>query len=610
MAIVFECEQCGKSHQTSDDLAGRRAKCKQCGAPITIPGAPAKAKPVPPRPATSNSAGYAQAASQPSSSFAGLDEEDYLPPPKPIPTRVKSSKKRLLEQTQGDSFRNGLQILLFGLAVFILPLFGLQWRVLNLLPPVIQQLVGVIIVVVGFFTMFGVRPGWIFGGMGIVLLAFLMLAMFLPGINRGGAARPPGFQNPPPGFGGPNAPRGFAPPGFGGPNAPPGFPPPNANAQGRSEVLYAWIKRARMAKSLGPIGDTPGIEFKIDYKLFPNSSYLGKQVSWVITSSKGKLRLDETLEQEGTLTGFIKDLTFADGPFTNQLEAKKGFLFGGGTLRLSNLVELSASIDDAGPIVKEAGSDPTAAVDIAQNDPSESTPEPAPVVPSAPQNTPPVGPGFGPNNPRPGRPGPIRKVQIHADKLNGLIEDLKSGDEGKMRSAAVRLRHTPAVADRRAEVARLLESKISGADEHTKGAAIKALAAWWTPESVPVLINVLHTQNAFHRWDAIDLLGKIGDQRAVAPIVDRLDEDSIKAVPALIAFGSTAELEVLRALDHPKFKVRFDALRVLKEIATEQSLPRLKRASQNTQDILVAKFSAELIQSIENRARSSNQKPN
>ena len=610
MAIAFECEHCGKAHQTSDDLAGRRAKCKKCGAPITIPGAPVATKPVPPRPATSNSTGYAQAASQPSSSFAGLAEEDYLPPPKPIPTRVKSSKKRLREEAQSDSFRHGLTSILFGIGVFILPFFGLQWRIVNILHPLLQQLFGVVIIAFGVLQLLGVKPRWIFGGTLILVLGFLMLGIFLPSINRGGAAPPPGFQNPPPGFGGPNAPRGFAPPGFGGPNAPRGFPPPNANAQASSEVFYAWIKRARMAKSRGPLGDTPGIEFKIDYKLFPNSSYLGKQVSWVITSSKGKLRLEETLEQEGTLTGFIKDLTFADGPFTNQLEAKKGFLFGGGTLRLSNLVELSAAIDDAGPIVKEAGSDPSAAVDIAQNDPSESTPEPAPDVPSAPKNTPPVGPGFGPNNPRPGRPGPIRKVQIHADKLNGLIEDLKSGDEGKMRSAADRLRRSPVVADRRAEVARLLESMISGADEHSKGAAIKALAAWWTSESVPVLINVLHTQNAFHRWDAIDLLGKIGDQRAVAPIVDRLDEDSIKAAPALIAFGSTAEVEVLRALDHPKFKVRFDALRVLKEIATEQSLPRLKRASRNTQDILVAKFAAELIQTIENRTRSSDQKSN
>ncbi len=37
MPISFNCPQCGKSYATSDDTAGKRARCKQCGNTMTIP---------------------------------------------------------------------------------------------------------------------------------------------------------------------------------------------------------------------------------------------------------------------------------------------------------------------------------------------------------------------------------------------------------------------------------------------------------------------------------------------------------------------------------------------------------------------------------------------
>jgi hypothetical protein len=38
MAIVFACEHCGKRFEVSDDLAGKRGRCKQCGLTFVIPG--------------------------------------------------------------------------------------------------------------------------------------------------------------------------------------------------------------------------------------------------------------------------------------------------------------------------------------------------------------------------------------------------------------------------------------------------------------------------------------------------------------------------------------------------------------------------------------------
>jgi hypothetical protein len=37
MAIVCQCDECGREYRIRDELAGKRVKCKECGAPISIP---------------------------------------------------------------------------------------------------------------------------------------------------------------------------------------------------------------------------------------------------------------------------------------------------------------------------------------------------------------------------------------------------------------------------------------------------------------------------------------------------------------------------------------------------------------------------------------------
>ena len=39
MSITFHCDSCGKKFTVDDSLAGRRAKCKNCQAPIVVPAA-------------------------------------------------------------------------------------------------------------------------------------------------------------------------------------------------------------------------------------------------------------------------------------------------------------------------------------------------------------------------------------------------------------------------------------------------------------------------------------------------------------------------------------------------------------------------------------------
>src|SRR4051794_29389768 len=38
MSISFQCDGCGKTFSVADELAGKAARCKQCGRRLTIPG--------------------------------------------------------------------------------------------------------------------------------------------------------------------------------------------------------------------------------------------------------------------------------------------------------------------------------------------------------------------------------------------------------------------------------------------------------------------------------------------------------------------------------------------------------------------------------------------
>ena len=46
MAISFQCESCSKKYQVADELAGKKAKCTQCGAIIRVPAPAAEEGPI------------------------------------------------------------------------------------------------------------------------------------------------------------------------------------------------------------------------------------------------------------------------------------------------------------------------------------------------------------------------------------------------------------------------------------------------------------------------------------------------------------------------------------------------------------------------------------
>jgi len=83
MPITFDCEGCGKFYTVPDEVAGRTAKCKQCGTTNVIPAPKAKAKP---------------AAEQPQSVSRATDKTKPMPRPRipPVPPKKKEEVEEIV----------------------------------------------------------------------------------------------------------------------------------------------------------------------------------------------------------------------------------------------------------------------------------------------------------------------------------------------------------------------------------------------------------------------------------------------------------------------------------------------------------------------------------
>src|SRR5262249_20188407 len=110
--------------------------------------------------------------------------------------------------------------------------------------------------------------------------------------------------------------------------------------------------------------------------------------------------------------------------------------------------------------------------------------------------------------------------------LDRALRDLKS-PEPKHRTAALgRLALLPVDAKRQAEVSRAVEASLDDPEEVVRYAAVQPLAAWATPESVPRLIKFLDSKSPDERRAALGALGRLKDERAIAPLVGRLGDAS------------------------------------------------------------------------------------
>jgi HEAT repeat protein len=204
-------------------------------------------------------------------------------------------------------------------------------------------------------------------------------------------------------------------------------------------------------------------------------------------------------------------------------------------------------------------------------------------------------PGAGPNplpgqfpgrqpQPRPGQnPFPPVPQPPHAGSagpsIDKLLDDLNSPVAFTRRQAVEELaRMTPN--ERRAEVAIALRTKLDPHDHFQVQSVLKALDIWGDDRDVPAIMNLLDSQNPFIRREAMSALGKRKAAAAATPIADRLRDlsDRQYAASALRSIGAAAERPTLELLNDSDPRVREEALKVLRDIATRASIPALREA--------------------------------
>ncbi len=159
-----------------------------------------------------------------------------------------------------------------------------------------------------------------------------------------------------------------------------------------------------------------------------------------------------------------------------------------------------------------------------------------------------------------------------ADDLTKALFALRSSQPGKrMDGAAVLARMTPRD-DRRDEVHKQLAALLTEGDGFFVNSVMNAMVQWRTDETALALIKVLDRPDFGVRWEAEELLGKLGDPRAAEPLAARLKEDGIKVEPALRALGPAAEPALVALLRNPDSQVRAKSCRLLKDVGGKEAL--------------------------------------
>ncbi len=105
---------------------------------------------------------------------------------------------------------------------------------------------------------------------------------------------------------------------------------------------------------------------------------------------------------------------------------------------------------------------------------------------------------------------------------------------------------------------------------------IKALAVWRSPAALPALIERARDNRFFVRKEAVKVLGKFQDARAVEAIIAQFQEDGFEAEPALKEIGPMAEPALIARLKDPDPRVRSRACNILKQIGGMETLKAMQ----------------------------------
>lgn len=173
-------------------------------------------------------------------------------------------------------------------------------------------------------------------------------------------------------------------------------------------------------------------------------------------------------------------------------------------------------------------------------------------------------------------------------QLSDALAALRTGD-AERKEAGQQLRQMTPDRTRGKEVADALVRTLGETrDAETRVSLIQALATWYTPETLPVLLEGLRDENLFVRHKTIEALGTVRDEQVIRILAEGLGDANLSmlAAQALSAIGPMAEKTVLKYAEHPNPQLRLQAVRVLGQIGTEKSIATLTRVARTNDAML------------------------
>ena len=176
-------------------------------------------------------------------------------------------------------------------------------------------------------------------------------------------------------------------------------------------------------------------------------------------------------------------------------------------------------------------------------------------------------------------------------ELSQIRSELDSSD-AKVRNRAIErlAARYPAVeppAGLAALITPTIQDKNSSPPERSN--AVKALGVWGGMDAVPILVEVLRDESVFFftRKDALQMLGNFLDDRAAAAIAGALSDGRLRgdAAAALKQLGPLAERAVAEHLTSRDRGELLEAIQILKEIGTLESIPALEETARQEKSV-------------------------
>jgi HEAT repeat protein len=186
------------------------------------------------------------------------------------------------------------------------------------------------------------------------------------------------------------------------------------------------------------------------------------------------------------------------------------------------------------------------------------------------------------------------------------IVELNNGENGRKQQAAAWLEKASVDAASQDAVAKALEPLLNDNDRNLRDPALRALKNWATKDNTVSLVRLLENQDGNVRKQAMEILGKLKDERAVLPIALRLLDffDRQTASNTLKGMGPIVEIpDVVNGLRNKDAAIRLEVCRILGASGTSKSITELERVARTEKNKEVASAAAAAVKSIEEREK-------